>query len=223
MSHRRHGSAWPVRTMAPAMLAAAIAAPPALAATYVEFTFVGSVVLRTGEHSVPDHPWGHVQVGDPVVYSYVIDIDQEDQSSDPTFGKYVVESAMLSFDGIAFVPQTVGHMTVNLISSLGNDEVSIPMIPFGSQPGDGAGFSLTGGITTLPDDGIPIDFDLMDFPGRGVSYGDGASFTLGSQFESYSYQIVPAPGALAVLAAVFFRTRRRRRSPAHASGDRIDA
>ena len=221
MSHRRRRSEWSLRTAALATGAAAIAVPPALAATYVEFTFEGSVVFRKGEN--PDHPWGHVQVGDPVVYSYVIDIDQEDQSSDPTFGKYVVESAMLSFDGIAFVPQTVGHMTVNLISSLGNDEVSIPMSPFGVQAGDAASFRLTGGITTLPDDGIPIDFDLMDFPGRGVSYGDGASFTLGSQFESYSYQIVPAPGALAVLAAVFFRTRRRRRSPAHASGDRIDA
>ncbi len=210
MSRRRRRSACTVRTAVLATGAAALAALPASAATYVEFTFEGSVVLRTGEFPVPDHPWGHVQVGDPVVYSYVIDIDQEDLSVDPAYGLYVVESAALAFGGVEFVPQTIGNMRVNLNGSLGNDVVSIPMIPFGIQPGDAASFRLTGGITTLPDDGIPIDFDLMDFPGRGVSYGDGASFTLGSQFDSYSYQIVPAPGALAVLAAVFFRTRRRR-------------
>jgi len=208
MSRRRRRSACTVRRAALATGAATLAALPAGAATYVEFTFEGSVIFREGEN--PDHPWGHVQVGDPVVYSYVIDVDQEDQSPGFNSGVYDVESAALSFAGISFAAETVGQMFVNLSGSLGNDEVSIPMIPFGIVPEDGAGFSLTGGITTLPDDGIPIDFDLMDFPGRGVSYGDGASFTLGSQFDSYSYQIVPAPGALAALAAVFFRTRRRR-------------
>ena len=208
MSRRHRRSARTVRRAALATGAAALVAVPASAATYVEFTFEGSVIFREGEN--PDHPWGHVQVGDPVVYSYVIDIDQEDQSPGFNSGVYDVESAALSFAGISFAAETVGQMFVNLSGSLGNDVVSIPMIPFGIQPGDAASFSLTGGITTLPDDGIPIDFDLMDFPGRRIAYGDGVSMGLITRFDSYSYQIVPAPGALAVLAAVFFRTRRRR-------------
>jgi len=207
MSRRRRRSACTVRRAALATGAATLAALPAGAATYVEFTFEGSVIFREGEN--PDHPWGHVQVGDPVVYSYIIDVDQEDQSPGFNSGVYDVESAALSFAGISFAAETVGQMFVNLSGSLGNDTVSIPMIPFGIQPGDNAVFSLTGGITTLPDDGIPIDFDLMDFPGRNVGYGSGGMI-LNSRFDSYSYQIVPAPGALAVLAAVFFRTRRRR-------------
>ncbi len=162
MSHRRHRSAWTVRIAAPAALSLGCPATAAL----VEFTFEGTVVLRIGEN--PDHPWGDVQVGDPMSFSYVIDVSQPDQASSSTKGIYDVASAVLTFDGISLAPETIGPMIVDLTGSNGADEIDIAMEPFGNMPGDVASFVLIGGVNTLPDDGIPIDFDLNDFFIRGL-------------------------------------------------------
>ena len=204
MSVRRHRS---MPALAAAGFAAALAFTGAApAATWVEFTFEGEVIDRFGEN--PDHPWNDVQIGDPMSYSYIMDIDQPDQSPGPWSGTYDVESAILTYGGVSLVPEDLGPLRVNLNGSLGFDEVTIAMEPFGQTPGDAAFFRLIG-FNNLPDDGIPIDFDLEEFGLRGVTYGGGGVLFQGV-FDSYSYQIVPAPGALAVLAAVFFRTRRRR-------------
>jgi len=178
------------------------------AATWVEFTFEGEVIDRFGEN--PDHPWNGVQIGDPMSFSYVMDIDQPDQSISFSQGVYDVDSAILTYGGVSLVPQDLGPMRVNLNGSLGSDEVTIAMEPFGQTPGDAAFFRLIG-FNNLPDDGIPIDFDLEEFGLRGVDYGDGVGMSFVSQFHSYSYQIVPSPGALVALAAFFFRTGSRRR------------
>jgi hypothetical protein len=196
-----------------AALALAAAAQVAHAATWVEFTFEGTVTLRLGEN--PDHPWGHVQVGDPMSFSYVIDIDQADQSPAQSYGLYDVASAVLTYGGISLVPDSIDSMIVNLNGSNGADEIDFAMEPFGEMPGDVAIFTLVGGVTTLPDDGIPIDFDLTDFFIRQVSYGDGTSLGLRGRFDSYSYQIIPAPGAFVILGASFFRLGGRRRSRRH--------
>jgi hypothetical protein len=201
------------RSALAALALVAAAAQVAHAATWVEFTFEGTVTLRLGEN--PDHPWGHVQVGDPMSFSYVIDIDQPDQSSDPSYGRYDVASAVLTYGGVSLVPDSIDSMIVNLNGSNGADEIDFAMEPFGELPGDAAIFTLVGGVTTLPDDSIPIDFDLTDFFIRGVGYGDGIDLNLGSQFDSYSYQIIPAPGAFVILGASFFRLGGRRRSRRH--------
>jgi hypothetical protein len=106
-------------------------------------------------------------------------------------------------------------MIVNLNGSNGADEIDFAMEPFGEMPGDVAIFTLVGGVTTLPDDGIPIDFDLSDFFIRSVTYGGGSGPLLQGSFDSYSYQIIPAPGAIVILGASFFRLGGRRRSRRH--------
>jgi hypothetical protein len=185
--------------------------PIASAATWVEFTFDGTVVDRFGDNS--DHPWNGVQIGDSMSFSYVIDIDQPDQNNSPTSGQYDVASAALTFGGVTLVPETVLPLQVTLSGSLGFDEVVIAMEPFGQAPEDAAFFRLYG-FNNLPDDGIPIDFDLEEFGLRNVTYGGGGVAVQGV-FDSYSYQIVPAPGALIALAAFIFRTGSRRRSGRH--------
>ena len=206
MSVLRHRS---MTVLATAGFVAALAfTGAARAATRVEFTFDGEVIDRFGEN--PDHPWDGVQIGDPMSFSYVIDIDQPDLSIDPAYGLYDVESAILTYGTVSLVPENLGPMRVDLNGSLGFDEVTIVMEPFGQTPGDAAFFRLIG-FNNLPDDGIPIDFDLEEFGLRGVGYGDGIGMNLNSRFHSYSYQIVPAPGAFVALAAFFFRTGSRRR------------
>ena len=213
MSRRRRRCAWTSRTAALATSAALGLAAP-VAGALVEFTFEGTVVLRLGEN--PDHPWGDVQVGDPMSFSYVIDVSQPDQAPmSSRTGIYDVASAALTFDGISLIPETIGPMVVRLDGSNGADEIEIDMEPFGERPGDSAFFKLFGGVNTLPDDGIPIDFDLNDFFIRQVTYGGGEGPLLRGQFDSYTYQIIPAPGAFVILGASLFRTGRRRRSPCH--------
>ena len=191
-----------------ATLAAAISAHHAQAATFVKFTFVGDVVGREGDN--PDHIWNHVQIGDPVSFSYIIDIDQPDQAVSPFLGVYDIEWAELSFGGIPVVAEEFGRFRVDLTGSNGNDTVDIPLPDVGAwQPQDGAVFYLIG-FDNLPDDSIPIDFELDSFFAHGIQYGDFTSFGLDSSFTSYSYQIIPSPAAAWLLGTILFSRGRRR-------------
>lgn len=175
-----------------------------------EFTFHATVANVWGEN--PDHPWGGVEIGDPAYFRYVIDVEQEDQASPPWLGWYDVESVEISYDGISVVPGFVDRLEVDTFTTSGQDVVKLVNRQIWTDDfNEGAIFELRG-FGVLPDDSIPIEFDLFDFGvERAIGYGDG---TLGfrAEFDSYTYRIIPAPtGALALVIGVIFRGRRRRR------------
>jgi hypothetical protein len=176
-----------------------------------EFTFHATVTEKWGEN--PDHPWGGVEVGDPAFFSYVIDVEQEDQSPSLFFGEYDITSAVISYGGIDAVPQFVSTAEIDLLLPTGDQVFSMVVRQVWTDSFlEGGVFELRG-FNVLPDDSIPIDFDVLDFSiARSITYGDSESLLLKAQFDSYSYQIIPAPGAAFGLAlGVMFRGGRRRR------------
>ena len=190
---------------------AATVASPAHAELLYEFTFNATVTQKWGEN--PDHPWGGVELGDPAHFKYVIDVEQEDQVPSPVFGRYTVTSAEVSYGGIAVEPDFIGLFEVRTATVWNDHQVKLAVRQLWSDDfNEGALFELRG-FNVLPDDSIPIDFDVLDFTtARSIGYGDGVSLGLSAQIDSYSYQIVPAPGAaLGVLLGACFRTGRRRR------------
>ena len=192
-------------------LAAATVAAPAHAELLYEFTFNATVTQKWGEN--PDHPWGGVEVGDPAYFKYVIDVEQEDQSPSQVIGRYAVSSAEISYGGIAVEPGFISLLEVNTATTSNDDLVKIVTRQVWTDNfNEGAIFELRG-FNVLPDDSIPIDFPLLDFGiSRSVTYGDAESLALRATFDSYSYQIIPAPGAAFGLAlGVMFRGGRRRR------------
>jgi len=191
--------------------AAAAVASPAHAELLYEFTFNATVTQKWGEN--PDHPWGGVELGDPAYFKYVIDVEQEDQVPSPVFGRYTVTSAEVSYGGIAVEPDFIGFFEVRTATVWNDHQVKLAVRQLWSDDfNEGALFELRG-FNVLPDDSIPIDFDVLDFTtARSIDYGDAESLFLSAQIDSYSYQIVPAPGAaLGVLLGACFRTGRRRR------------
>ncbi|MFK7961449.1 MAG: hypothetical protein AB8G96_13095, partial [Phycisphaerales bacterium] len=63
----------------------------------------------------------------------------------------------------------------------------------------------------LSSDDIPIDFELDDFNiERGVSYGGGDGPLLQAEFDSYSFRVIPGPGAWCLLLGGSLLTSRRR-------------
>jgi hypothetical protein len=176
-----------------------------------EFTFHATVTEKWGDN--PDHPWGGVEVGDPAFFQYVIDVEQEDQSGGSSLSFYDLESVVISHGGIDAVPQRFSRMRVDLLGGGGSDLVEIVARQVWTDSLlEGGVFELRG-FNVLPDDSIPIDFDVLDFSiVRSITYGDSESLLLKAQFDSYSYQIIPAPGAAFGLAlGVMFRGGRRRR------------
>ena len=194
-----------------AVAAAAAAASPAHAELFYEFTFNATVTQKWGEN--PDHPWGGVEIGDPAYFKYVIDVEQPDQLPQSSLtGMYALESAEVSFGGIAVEPGFIGPLIVDLFNPGADQFVKIVYRQTWSDDlNDGGVFELRG-FNVLPDDSIPIDFDVLDFSTeRSIEYGDG-TIAFRAEIDSYSYQIVPAPGAaLGLLLGACFRTGRRRR------------
>ena len=176
-----------------------------------EFTFNATVTQKWGDN--PDHPWGGVEVGDPAYFKFVIDVEQEDHWGGPSLGWYDVTSAEISYGGIAVVPGNISFLEVDLLSGGGTHEVDIIAREVWTDNFfEAAIFNLVG-FNVLPDDSIPIDFDLFDFTvERSIEYGDAESLALRALFHSYEYQIIPAPGATLLLCAgAIFHPRRRRR------------
>jgi len=175
-----------------------------------EFTFNATVTQTWGDN--PDHPWGGVEVGDPAYFKYVIDVEQEDQSPSQVIGRYTVSSAEISYGGIAVEPGFISLLEVNTATTTNDDLVKIVTRQVWTDNFfEGAIFELRG-FNVLPDDSIPIDFNVLDFSiERSIEYGDG-TISFRAVFDSYSYQIIPAPGAAFGLAlGVMFRGGRRRR------------
>jgi hypothetical protein len=176
-----------------------------------EFTFHATVTEKWGEN--PDHPWGDVEIGDPAYFKYVIDVEQPDQASSRVIGRYTVTSAEISYGGIAVEPGFISLLEVRTASASNDQFVEIVTRQVWTDSFDEAAIFELRGFNVLPDDSIPIDFPLLDFGiSRSVTYGDAESLALRATFDSYSYQIIPAPGAAFGLAlGVMFRGGRRRR------------
>ncbi len=68
------------------------------------------------------------------------------------------------------------------------------------------------GFDNIPDDSIPIDFELDSFFSHKIQYGDFIFFGLDSSFTSDSYQIIPSPAAAWLLGTILF-SRGRRQAP----------
>ncbi len=207
---RPHRVTCPAAGAGLAVAAALLHAAPAHAELLYEFTFHATVTQKWGEN--PDHPWGGVEIGDPASFTYVIDVEQEDQVPDGSLGIYDLVTAEISYGGIAVVPRDIGHMEVDLLHGGGSQSIDVVVRRVWTDNFfEGGIFRLTG-FNVLPDDAIPIDFDLFDFTTeRSIEYGDG-TIAFRAVFDSYEYQIVPAPGAaIAIALGVMFRGGRRRR------------
>jgi len=203
----------PRRASCPAaagLAVALLAAAPAHAELLYEFTFHATVTQKWGDN--PDHPWGGVEIGDPASFTYVIDVEQEDQVPDGSLGIYDLVTAEISYGGIAVVPRDIGHMEVDLLAGAGSQAVDVVVRRVWTDNIYEGGIFELRGFNVLPDDSIPIDFDLFDFTTeRSIEYGDG-TIAFRAVFHSYEYTIVPAPGAaLALTLGALFRFGRRRR------------
>ncbi|MFK7960846.1 MAG: hypothetical protein AB8G96_10005, partial [Phycisphaerales bacterium] len=173
-----------------AAIAAASWVAPARAELLMEFTFVGTVWNVLGEN--PEHPWGDVELGDEAIFSYIIDVEQPDQSGNPNVGRYDVESIFVAFDsvGVNIDGEDSQGLRIDLVAVGGSQEVDIIARDI-FQPQDGVIFELRG-FGSLSSDDIPIDFELDDFNiERGVSYGGGDGPLLQAEFDSYSFRVIP--------------------------------
>ena len=192
-------------------IAAMTLAASAHAELLYEFTFHATVTEKWGDN--PDHPWGGVEIGDSAFFQYVIDVEHPDQAPGALNGRYDVQSVVVSYGGIDVQPQIVGPMNIELLLGGTGQRIDIVTRQLWSDNfAEGALFELIGPFGVLPDDSIPIDFDVLDFSiERAIGYGDG-TIAFRAVFDSYSYQIIPAPGAAFGLAlGVMFRGGRRRR------------
>ena len=175
-----------------------------------EFTYHATVTEKWGEN--PEHPWGGVEIGDPAYFRFVIDVEQEDHVQDGSLGWYDVTSAEISYGGIAVVPGNISFLEVDLLSIGGRHEVDIIAREVWTDNFFEAAVFTLAGFNVLPDDSIPIDFDLFDFTvERSIEYGDAESLYFRALFHSYEYRIIPAPGAALLLCVGgLFHSRRRR-------------
>lgn len=181
--------------------ALALTAPRAEAALY-EFTFGGEVDDLVG--FVPE-PWSGVELGSPVVVTYVFDSETPDLETSLDWGIYDVISFEVSVDGIALAAEWAQIEVRNF--GLDTYYVFFDDLPIG----EANGFLKLTDFNALDSDDLPLDIDLDDWQSAPL-LSIGGTFLLRSRMETFSSRIVPAPGTLtALLMCLGFGQSHRRR------------
>lgn len=149
-------------------------------------------------------------VGDPVSYSYLIDLETPDLNNSSFQGRYEILSSSITIDGQtghAGDPESLrtwaldpdDNFSVQSEGYFGNDNALLRL----SGPG------------SLDDDSIPVGFDIDDFSvrtlGYGMDFGDEGFVAFIAVIDSYTMTIVPAPGAFVVIGLLPIAGARRRR------------
>lgn len=173
----------------------------------MEFSFVGTVAFVGGES--PDHPWGHIELGDDAVFRYIIDVEQPDQVSNPAFGRYDLAAASIGFGGIETSSQETRDMFVD--TALPNGSQSLTLIQFGIfSDSDQVSMNMTGTSAIFSDE-IPIEMRIDSFNiSRNFTYSDGTGFGISAAIDSYSYQVIPGPPMIGAFCLFALTSRRRR-------------
>jgi hypothetical protein len=186
---------------------------PALAgrthAAIVQHTFTSEVTMINIIDGEPDGPPEllAVELGDRMSISYIFDSEAEDLDSLSFIGIYPALSMTIEIgEFMSFTEDVEITVTNELLDSwnvIGGD-LDSP---------SGAGIVLLSGIGITTGDSLVVDLPYGEDVGE---LSGGLLFQLGSRGFSaspadYSFQIVPAPGAVALFAITGARGRRRRR------------
>ncbi|MBX3374276.1 MAG: hypothetical protein KF817_10610 [Phycisphaeraceae bacterium] len=192
-----------------ALLSVLLAAAPAHAAL-VELTFSGHVTQILGS---PHGQWSTIGLGDPFVVRCVIDSEAEDQSPGGAGGLYFYQSVSISVGPYTVTTGTgpENYISVSPFGGLGG--MSSYSMKYFDAAGDWEGLVSLEGPGALPDDALPIDLDLEAFTflrEMGLHLSESVSLILAVP-TSYTYRLLPAPGALALLTITALFPRRHRR------------
>jgi len=203
MKHARHGRSAAIAMAMAATLAGVGSARGALALFEFEGTIDSVEITYEGETF-------DLAVGDPVSYSYLIDLETPDLNNSSFQGAYEILASSITIDG------RTGHAgDPEFLRTWALDpDDNFRTLGFGYFRDDNALLDVAG-QGSLDSDAIPVGFDLDDFPirtlGYGMSFGDEGFIAFIAVIDWYTMTIVPAPGAFLVMGLLPFRGARRRR------------
>ena len=200
------------------VLAAASSLAAAAHGDLVEYRFGGTVTSIDGAGA---GPWSDVTIGDAYVYSIIIDLDTPDESGTPTIGQYAAESITLSIGDVS--DDLFRDTSVAIFDSF-ND-----LFIAGGEYFDDLDGAWRAEVTledfaasAFNSDALPTSLDLGAFEDRRMRLrrlteflGPGDPFELEATIDTFTFSVVPAPGAGVALLVLFTGRRRRRRLSHH--------
>ena len=180
----------------------AVASGGSCAGAIIEFTFTG--VVEEIPFGTPSGDWADVTIGTPWTLVYQFDTETPDDNNSPLSGNYLGVGPLTLEAGGGVLAYDEIDIRTNLI---GQDDYYVEAT---GQPEGSLALELYP-IGSLPNDALPLSFDLDDFATLlTVSISNDEPFLFRSLSMSFSQRIVPAPAGLPLLFVFLWRRSRFR-------------